>query len=100
MNPALFGILWALAFVILESTQFVYFGGLFQRVSSFQFGFMVFGIICVTFISWAVVRSPSQVKAAFANPVPLISANIAVSLAVAAYLLSVQLVEPLSLIHI
>ncbi|MEM7122551.1 MAG: hypothetical protein AAF563_14815 [Pseudomonadota bacterium] len=94
MKTALFGIAWALAFVILESAQFVFFGGLFQRMSSFLFGFLVFGIIAVGFIGWAAITAPSQVKAALANPRPLIAANVAVVFAVGAYLLSVQLIEP------
>lgn len=94
MKPALFGLLWALAFVVLESTQFVFFGGMFQRISSFLFGFLVFGIIAVGFIGWAAVKVPGQLKTALAKPAPLIAANVAVVFAVGAYLLSVQLIEP------
>lgn len=32
-------ILWTLAFVIIEAVQFVYFGGIFQNISLFVFGF-------------------------------------------------------------
>ena len=30
VNPLFAGLLWAIAYVVLEATQFVYFGGLFQ----------------------------------------------------------------------
>ena len=50
MSPLLAGLLWATAYVVLEATQFVYFGVLFQRMSSFLFGFLVFGIIAVAFV--------------------------------------------------
>ncbi len=89
MKTALAGLLWALAFVVLESTQFVFFGGLFQRISSFLFGFLVFGLITIGFVGWAALKVPGQLKIALANPVPLIAANVAVVFAVGAYLLSV-----------
>lgn len=94
MNSSLAGLLWALAFVILESTQFVYFGGLFQRMSPFLFGCLVFGVIMILFTGWAALKAPGQLRIALANPAPLIGANIAATLAVGSYLLSVQLIEP------
>ncbi|MGI9413542.1 MAG: hypothetical protein ACR2PM_07730, partial [Hyphomicrobiales bacterium] len=94
MSRALTGVIWALAFVTLEAVQYVFFGGIFQRMSSFLFGFIVFGITTVTFVGWAAFRTPEQLKAAFANPAPLIAANVTATLAWASYLLSVQLIEP------
>ena len=94
MNPALAGVAWALIFVTLEAVQYVFFGGIFQRMSSFLFGFLVFGITTVTFVGWAAWKAPEQLKAAFANPAPLIAANVTATLAWAAYLMSVQLIEP------
>ena len=94
MNPAILGLCWALLYVALESTQFVFFGGLFQRMSSFVFGFLVFGITAIAFIGWAAIKVPDQLRLAFANPRSLIAANIGVTVGVAAYLLSVQLIEP------
>ena len=88
------GVLWAVAFVGLESIQFVYFGGLFQRMSSFLFGFLVLGITAVGSVTWACIRAPERLKAAFANPGPLIGANICATFAWAAYLSSVQMIEP------
>ena len=94
MNPALAGVSWALAFVVLEAVQYVFFGGVFQRMSSFLFGFLVFSITTVTFVGWTVWKAPEQLKAALANPAPLIAANVAATFAWASYLLSVQLIEP------
>lgn len=94
MNKAVLGVILALVFVILESAQFVYFGGLFQRMSSFQFGFMVFGLVIIGFVSWTAFRSPEQLKAAISQPGALLGINAMCALAFGAYLMSVQLVEP------
>ena len=94
MNRATLGVLMALVFVVLESAQFVFFGGLFQRMSSFLFGFLVFGITVIGFVGWTALRNPRQIEVAISNPLPLIGVNVAATLAFAAYLTSVQLVEP------
>ena len=94
MNKAAAGVAWGLAFVIIESIQFVFFGGLFQRMSSFEFGFLVFGIASITFIGWTALNSPGELQAAFARPGTLITINVLACIAVAAYLLSVQMIEP------
>lgn len=94
MNVAITGVIWAIAFVVLESTQYVFFGNLFQRMSSFQFGFLVFGITVITFVGWTAIKSPDQLKNALANPRILIGVNVLATLAWAAYLTSVQLIEP------
>lgn len=94
MTPAVIGVLWAIAFVLLESVQYVYFGGLFQTMSSFLFGFLVLAVVVVAAVLWAAVAARDQLKAAFANPGPLIGANITATFAWGAYLGSVQLIEP------
>lgn len=94
MNRAVLGVLLALLYMTLESTQFVFFGGLFQRMSSFQFGFLVFGLTTLGFVTWTALRAPRQLRLALASPGPLIGVNIAAALAFGAYLTSVQLVEP------
>ena len=94
MNKALIGVFWAVAFVALESIQFVYFGGLFQRMSSFLFGFLVFGAIVVLFVGWSAIKQPGQLRIAFANPRTLIAVNLLATLAVASFLTAVQLIEP------
>jgi drug/metabolite transporter (DMT)-like permease len=94
MKTPLTGVLWALAFVTLEAVQYVYFGGLFKRMSSFLFGFLVFAITMVIFIGWTAIKSPEQLGTAFKDPKTLIAVNISATLAWAAYLTSVQLIEP------
>ena len=94
MNKAVLGVLLALVFVLLESTQFVFFGGLFQRMSSFLFGFLVFGPIVIGFVGWTALRDPRQLKRAIGQPAALIGVNAMAALAFGAYLMSVQLVEP------
>ena len=56
MSPGAAGIVWALGFVLLESIQFVFFGNVFQRISSFQFGFYVFAITTAAFVGWSALR--------------------------------------------
>lgn len=94
MSRSVVGVIWAIVFVTLESIQFVYFGGLFQRMSSFLFGFLVFGIIASTVLVWALFQAREQLAAVFAKPGPLIGANVCAVFAWACYLSSVQLIEP------
>ena len=94
MNKAVLGVLLALVFVTLESAQFVFFGGLFQRMSAFQFGFLVFGLITVFFVALTAWRDPQQLRNARAQPGTLFAVNAMAALAFTAYLMSVQLVEP------
>jgi len=94
MTPGVLGVFWCIAFVVLEAVQYVYFGGIFQRVSSFQFGFLVFGISSTMIIAWALWKAPAQIGIALRNARPLIAVNIAATLAWCAYLTSVQLIEP------
>ncbi len=94
MNRAIAGILWGSAFVVLESIQFVFFGGIFQRMSSFLFGFLVFGLAVFFFVGWTSIRAPGQLKTAFANPKLLFAINLTATLAWIAFLSSVQLIEP------
>ena len=60
MNRAAIGVIWGLAFVSLEAVQYVYFGSLFQRMSSYLFGFLVFGITTIAFVGWAAIQVPDQ----------------------------------------
>jgi hypothetical protein len=94
MNKAAMGVLWALTFVTLESVQYVYFGGLFQRMSSFLFGFLVFSVTVILFVGWTAFKQPQQLKNALAKPGTLLAVNLTATLAWGAYLTSVQLIEP------
>lgn len=94
MSKPLLGVILALVFVGLESLQFVYFGALFQRMSTFQFGFLVFGLMAIGFITLTAITNPQQIRAALANPAPLILVNVGATLTFGCSLLSVQLIEP------
>ncbi len=94
MRPAVAGVLWCIVFVGLEAVQYVYFGGTFQRISSFLFGFLVFGTSTAAILCWAVLKAPGQIWTALRNSRPLIGVNVAAALAWCAYLTSVQLIEP------
>jgi len=94
MSAGATGIVWALAFVLLESIQFVFFGNIFQRMSSFQFGFYVFAITVVAFVGWSALRRPDELRLAFANPRLLLAINITATLSWVMFLLAVQIIEP------
>ncbi len=94
MNKALSGVILTLGFVFLESAQFVYFGGLLQRMSTFEFGFMVFGLISVGFVGWSLFTRPEEIRSALANPKPLFGVNICAVVTFTCSLLHVQLLEP------
>lgn len=94
MHPLAVGVLWTLVFVVVEAIQFVYFGGLFQEISSFTFGFVVFGIIAILFIGGSAIKTPGQLRIALSNPNLLFRLNLYATLAWASYLTSVQLLEP------
>lgn len=88
------GGLWALAFVLLESVQFVFFGSVFQRVSSVQFGCFVFALTTLAFIGWAALRRPAELRTALAQPRLLFAINAAATLSWLMLLMAVQIIEP------
>ena len=94
MSAPRIGLLWATAFVVLEAAQFVFFGGTFQRMDSFLFGFLVLGLTVVIFVGAAILRTPGQVRTAFAHPWLLLRINVIATLAWVVYLGAVQLIEP------
>ena len=94
MNPSILGVIWCLAFVSLEAVQYVFFGGVFQRLGSFLFGFLAFGTTTLAILVWLAVRAPEQLKHAIQNPAPLIGANVTAMASWCAYLTAVQLIEP------
>ncbi len=94
MSPGAAGVVWALAFVLLESIQFVFFGNVFQRISSFQFGFYVFAITTLAFVGWSALRRPAELRRAFAQPRLLLAINVTASLSWVMFLLAVQIIEP------
>ncbi len=94
MNKATIGALFALIFVVLESAQFVFFGGLFQKMDSFLFGFLIFGMTVFFFVGWTIVFHPDQFRTALSLPKQLLAVNLGAVITFTAYLLSVQLLEP------
>ena len=94
MSRATIGLIWALAFVVLESIQFVFFGNIFQRVSTVAFGAMVLGITTVIFVGWSAVRRPVQLRRAFGLPRHVIAINLAATASWLMFLLAVQMIEP------
>lgn len=94
MTPAQIGIAWALAFVVLESIQFVFFGNVFQRVSTVLFGALVLGITTVIFVGWSAVRRKDQLARAIALPRHLIAINLSATASWLMFLMAVQLIEP------
>lgn len=94
MNPAVIGVIWCLVFVTLEAVQYVFFGGVFQRISSFLFGFLAFGTTTLVIVCWLAIKAPEQLKNAVRNPGPLIGANVTAMVSWCAYLTAVQLIEP------
>ncbi len=75
MNKSTIGVILTLLFVLLESTQFVYFGGLFQKMSSFLFGFLVFGLIVILFVGWTVLFNRRQLEITLQQPRLLLAVN-------------------------
>ena len=94
MSRVAAGIAWALAFVVLEAIQFVFFGAVFQRVNSFLFGALVFTCVVLAFTGWAAVFRRDQLRLAFANPRHLIAVNLTATFAWIAFLGSVERIEP------
>lgn len=94
MRESLIGLCWGLAFIVLESVQFVFFGSIFQRMSSFLFGSLVFGITTVVFVGWAAVFRPRDLTIAFGRFRLLLAINVTATLSWIAFLLSVQMIEP------
>ncbi len=94
MSRATLGVIWALAFVFLESLQYVYFGGVFQQVSSVLFGCIVFAIVVVGFVGWSAVFRPAELRSAVAEPALLILINVIAMVSWLMLLLAVQMIEP------
>ena len=94
MSASVLGIILALLFVVLESVQFVYFGGLFQHVNPFFFGAVVIGTMVVLILGSAAVFARQELAAANRNRSLVVNVNLAAAAGFGAYLASVALVEP------
>ena len=94
MSKSTLGILLTLIFVTLESAQFVFFGGLFQKMSPYLFVFLVFGATTLVFLVITFLFNRNQLRIAFSQPRELLAVNLGAIVTFTAYLASVQLVEP------
>lgn len=94
MSRAATGVIWALAFVLLESLQYVFFGNIFQRVSSVLFGSLVFAIVVIGFVGWSALRRPEDLRCALRQPRLLLLINLTATVSWLMLLLSVQMIEP------
>ena len=80
MNNATLGLIWAFSFVILEAAQAVFFGAVFQDYDSFLIGGAVFGFTAGGALIWTGVRTPGQLKIAWANRASLFGLNVSTAL--------------------
>jgi drug/metabolite transporter (DMT)-like permease len=91
---AVVGLIWGLSFVLMDALQYVYLGGLFQDLSSYLFGFLVFGVSSLGFILWAWFKTPEQLQAAWDDRRSLLGLNLSAALGLIAFMISVQMIEP------
>ncbi|KMW59735.1 hypothetical protein AIOL_004718 [Candidatus Rhodobacter oscarellae] len=91
---AAFGVALTCFYVVLEATQFVYLGGLFQRIDPFLFGLIVFGGTAVGFTGWTWLVRPKEIAAARAHFKHVVLLNLCALVTFMSYLVSVQLIEP------
>lgn len=94
MNNATLGLIWAFSFVILEAAQAVFFGGVFQDYDSFLIGGAVFGFTAAGMLIWAKMRTPDQLKTAWANGASVFGLNLSTALVWIAYFFALQMIEP------
>lgn len=81
-------------FVVSEAVQTVYLGGLFQYMSTFLFGALVFGSTVVLAVGWTAINNPGALRAALVNPAALLMVNLCAVVTFGCFLMSVQLIEP------
>lgn len=94
MNRAILGVILTLLFIFLESIQTVYLGGLFQHMSAFLLGTLVFGATVVIGVGWTAANNPAAIRAAIASPWNLLAINLCAVVTFGCFLMSVQLIEP------
>lgn len=93
-SVGIIGLFWCLTFVILDSAQAVFFGGVLQHLDGFMIGGLVFGLSSIGCILWTWFRLPEQIQIAKANPASLLGLNLSAAGGWLAYFLAIQLVEP------
>jgi drug/metabolite transporter (DMT)-like permease len=94
MSDTARGLLYCLVFLVLEAAQAVYFGGVFQGVSSFLVGALVFGTTSLALLAFVAVRTPIQLAMIWELRLDIVLVNVLTASAWIAYFLSVQMIEP------
>ena len=92
--PLLAGLAWSAVFILLESTQSVFFGSVLQRMDSFFLGFWVFGISTLVLASGIRAFDPGQLGLCRRNLKDLFACNCSTAAGWALYLFAIQLIEP------
>ena len=92
--PLLAGLAWSTVFILLESTQSVFFGSVLQRMDSFFLGFWVFGISTLVLALGIRVFDPGQFGLCRRNLKDLFACNCSTAAGWALYLFAIQLIEP------
>lgn len=94
MSNTTLGLIWAFSFVTLEAAQAVFFGGVFQDHDSFLIGATVFGLSAAGTLIWSELRTPTQLRIAWANKTSLIGLNLSTTYVWIAYFFALQMIEP------
>lgn len=92
--PLLAGLAWSAVFILLESTQSVFFGTVLQKMDSFILGFWVFGITTLGLSLGIRVFDPDQPRLCGRNLKDLFACNCSTAAGWALYLFAIQLIEP------
>lgn len=94
MKNATRGMAWAFLFVILEASQAVFFGGVFQAFDSFVIGAAVFGLSALGALFWTGLRTPDQIRIAWKNKHSLLALNLSTAVVWVSYFFALQMIEP------
>ncbi len=92
--PLLAGLAWSAVFILLESTQSVFFGAVLQKMDSFFLGFWVFGITTIVLSLCIRVFDPVQLRLCGRNLKGLFACNCSTAAGWILYLFAIQLIEP------
>ncbi|MGH1482013.1 MAG: hypothetical protein ACRBM6_25325 [Geminicoccales bacterium] len=94
MTDTMRGLLYCLVFLLLEAIQAVYFGGVFQGVSSFLVGALVFGTTSSVLLVLIAIRQPSQFSIMYRLRWDVVVVNVLNAAAWIAFFMAVQIIEP------
>lgn len=94
MTDTVRGLLYCLVFLLLEAVQAVYFGGVFQGISSFLIGALVFGTTSLALFVLVAIREPIQLQLLWQLRRDIALVNMLTAGAWIAYFLAIQMIEP------